>query len=115
MWPISSNNAWGLGSLAVRGEPEFGLRLPDTSRHIHSAREREAANPACQEPGRKYILFCGLCHNESILLLSCESSHRRYIKEGYGFVPIKFYLQKQAVGRVESMGCILPTSAVDVI
>ena len=52
-------------------------------------------------------------HNYSGLCCSRKASHRQCAPGWAGSVPIKLYLQKQVVGRIQPIGCSLPTHDPD--
>ena len=80
------------------------LKWLDLEKHIsfyivHLA--QELASFLREGTDSKYFQVCGsygLCHYYSTLSLYWESSHRQYKNDGCSPVPIKCYLQKQAVG-----------------
>ena len=73
----------------------------------------------CEGPNDKYFRLCGpdcLCCSYSVLpLFVHESSHRWYVKKESGCVPIKLYLQTQAVGQDLALECILPNADIEAV
>ena len=60
------------------------------------------ASPFLKGPDSKYFKLCrlyGLCHNYLALQLWHKSSHRWYINNRRGYVPIKLYLQNKQLAR----------------